>query len=54
MGGFDLVLRPRAVCRSVSVEVIAITPVAANIAAIVGGILDFGETIGSGATGAYD
>jgi drug/metabolite transporter (DMT)-like permease len=33
------------------VEVIAITSVAANVAAIVGGVLVFGESIGSGAAG---
>lgn len=33
------------------IEVIAITSVTANLAAIVGGILVFGESIGSGATG---
>ena len=34
-----------------AVEVIAITSVAANLAAILGGILVFGEPIGSGAAG---
>jgi hypothetical protein len=33
------------------VEVIAITLVAANLAAIIGGILVFGESIGSGGLG---
>ncbi|MCW3065358.1 MAG: hypothetical protein JWN32_2530 [Solirubrobacterales bacterium] len=34
-----------------AVEVIAITSVAANLAAILGGILVFGEPVGSGAVG---
>ena len=34
-----------------AIEVIAITSVAANLSAILGGILVFGEPIGSGATG---
>ena len=34
-----------------AVEVIAITSVAANLAAIIGGILVFGEPVGSGALG---
>jgi hypothetical protein len=34
-----------------AVEVIAITPVAANLSAILGGILVFGEPVGSGAIG---
>ena len=34
-----------------AVEVIAITSVAANLAAILGGILVFGEPVGSGAAG---
>jgi hypothetical protein len=34
-----------------AIEVIAITSVAANLAAILGGILVFGEPVGSGAVG---
>jgi hypothetical protein len=34
-----------------AIEVIAITSVAANLAAIIGGVLVFGEPIGSGAVG---
>jgi hypothetical protein len=35
----------------IAIEVIAITSVAANLSAILGGILVFGEPIGSGAVG---
>jgi hypothetical protein len=48
---FSFYASARSLQIGLAIEVIAITSVAANLSAILGGILVFGEPIGSGAVG---
>ena len=49
---FSFYASARSLQIGLAIEVIAISSVAANLAAILGGILVFGEPVGSGAVGA--